>query len=190
MYGHQWASYQIPIIAGCACPRMSGAFSPPLWVSDPDKHHGTFVTHVPWCMPGSLTSRFLWRRLRGKRSRYSLHMRNPPFYVSGKRPIICYNAHCHDIWDIWKHKQHHYRLHIFPQRKKMGDSCETLWGETATILRKLQGKGSALYTPAWHIHGLVQDCSKKSIANAMALLWACTKPSIYVNRFDDLSAFW
>ena len=24
-------------------------------VSDPDMHHGTFVTHVPWCMLGSLT---------------------------------------------------------------------------------------------------------------------------------------
>ena len=23
-------------------------------VSDPDMHHGTCVTHVPWCMPGSL----------------------------------------------------------------------------------------------------------------------------------------
>ena len=24
-------------------------------VSDPDMHHGTWVTHVPWCMSGSLT---------------------------------------------------------------------------------------------------------------------------------------
>ena len=24
-------------------------------VSDPDMHHGTCVTHVPWCMQGSLT---------------------------------------------------------------------------------------------------------------------------------------
>ena len=24
-------------------------------VSDPSMHHGTCVTHVPWCMPGSLT---------------------------------------------------------------------------------------------------------------------------------------
>ena len=28
-------------------------------------HHGTCVTHVPWCMPGSLTSGFLWKRRRG-----------------------------------------------------------------------------------------------------------------------------
>ena len=44
-------------------------FSPPPRVSDPDMHHGTCVTHVPWCMPGSLTSGFLWSRWRGKRTR-------------------------------------------------------------------------------------------------------------------------
>ena len=36
-------------------PGMSGTFSPLLRVNDPDMHHGTCVTHVPWCMPGSLT---------------------------------------------------------------------------------------------------------------------------------------
>ena len=28
-------------------------------------HHGTCATHVPWCMPGSLTSGFVWSRWRG-----------------------------------------------------------------------------------------------------------------------------
>ena len=48
-------------------------------VSDTSMHHSTCVTHVhvgianPW-----------WR---GKRSRHSLLMRNPQFYVSVKRPI-------------------------------------------------------------------------------------------------------
>ena len=68
-------------------PGMPGTFSPPPRVSDPDMHHGTFVSHVPWCMPGSLTSGFLWSRWRGKRSRHSRRMRNPQFYVSGKRPM-------------------------------------------------------------------------------------------------------
>ena len=45
-------------------------------------HHSTCVTHVPWCMSGSLT-----RSGGGKRSRHSWRMRNPQFYVSGKRPI-------------------------------------------------------------------------------------------------------
>ena len=51
-------------------------------VSDPGMHHGMCVTHVPWCMSGSLDLR--WR---GKRSRHSWRMRNPQFYVSRKRPM-------------------------------------------------------------------------------------------------------
>ena len=47
---------------------MPGPFSRPPWIGDPDMHRGTCVTHVPSCMPGSLTSGFLWSRWRGKRS--------------------------------------------------------------------------------------------------------------------------
>ena len=68
-------------------PGMLGTFSPPPRVSDPDRHHGTCVTHAPWCVPGSLISGFLWSRWRGKRSRHSRHMRNPQFCVSSKRPM-------------------------------------------------------------------------------------------------------
>ena len=68
-------------------PGISATFSPPPWVSDPDMHQGTCVTHVLCCMPGSLTSGFLWNRWRGKRSRHSRRLRNPRFYVSGKRSI-------------------------------------------------------------------------------------------------------
>ena len=56
-----WASYQICKFAGCACAGNAGNVSPrrrsqrkPL-VSDPGMHHGTCVTHVPWCMSGSHT---------------------------------------------------------------------------------------------------------------------------------------
>ena len=79
----QWASCQILKIAGCAC----AGNAPPLRVSDPDMHHGTCVTHVPWCMSGSLTSGFLWIRWWGKRSRHSRCMHIPQFYVSGKRTM-------------------------------------------------------------------------------------------------------
>ena len=68
-------------------PVMPGTFPPPPRVTDPDMHHGTWVTHVPWCMPGSLTSGFLWSRWSGKRDRHSRRMRNPQCYVSGKRPM-------------------------------------------------------------------------------------------------------
>ena len=40
-----WASYQIRKIAGSACTGNAGNISPP----------GRCVTHVPWCMSGSLT---------------------------------------------------------------------------------------------------------------------------------------
>ena len=49
-------------------PGMPGTFTPPPRVSDPAMHHVTYVTHVPWCTPGSLTSAFLWSRWRGKLS--------------------------------------------------------------------------------------------------------------------------
>ena len=45
-------------------PWIPGTFSPPPRVNDPDMHHGTCMTHVPWCMPGSLTSGFLLSRCR------------------------------------------------------------------------------------------------------------------------------
>ena len=55
------------------------------------RHRGlaipTCVTHVPWCMTGSLINGFLWGPRRGKRSRHSRRMHNTLFYVSGKRPI-------------------------------------------------------------------------------------------------------
>ena len=52
-------------------PGMSGTFSQPPRVSDPNMNRGTCLTHVPWCMPGALTGRFFGSRWRGKRSRHS-----------------------------------------------------------------------------------------------------------------------
>ena len=66
---------------------MPGTFSPPPRISDPDMHHGKCVTHVLWCMPGSLTRGFLRGRWRGKRSRHCRRLCNPQSSVSGKRPI-------------------------------------------------------------------------------------------------------
>ena len=68
-------------------PGIPGTFSPSPRVSNPDMHHGTCVTHVPRCVPGSLTSGTLWCRWRGKLYRHTGRMRNPQFYVSGKRPM-------------------------------------------------------------------------------------------------------
>ena len=79
---------------------MPGTFSPPSRVSDPNMHHGTCVTHVPWCMPGSLSSGFIWSRWRGKRSQHSRCIRTPQFYASGKRPmaIMLKTEQC--LWNV------------------------------------------------------------------------------------------
>ena len=63
-------------------------FSLPPRVCDPGMHHGTSMKHMPCCMLGSLSCGFLWSRCRGKRSRHPRSMRNPQFYVSGKRPMV------------------------------------------------------------------------------------------------------
>ena len=79
-----WASCQIRKLRDVHAPGMPGTFS----VCNPDMHHGTCLTHVPRCMPVSLTSGILWSRLLGKRSQHSRPMRNPQLYVSGKRPMM------------------------------------------------------------------------------------------------------
>ena len=65
---------------------MPGTFSLLPRVYDPGMHHGTCVTHVPWYLPGLLTTGFIWSWWHGKRSRYS--RRNAQCYVSGKRPHV------------------------------------------------------------------------------------------------------
>ena len=92
-----WASCQVRKIAGAHAPKMSGAFSPPSRISDPDMHHGTCVMHVPWWMPKSLTSGFLWNRQRRETFRHSQRMHNPEFFVSGKRPMDT------DNWKLLSH---------------------------------------------------------------------------------------
>ena len=83
---------QIRKIAGCTW--VENLFLPPL-VSNPDMRHVTCVTHVPWCMLGSLTSGFLWSQWRWKRSRHFMWKCNPQFtcLVRGPQKI--------SIWSIF-----------------------------------------------------------------------------------------
>ena len=99
----QWASCQIRKIAVAHAPGMPGTFSPSPQVSDPDMHHGTCVTHVPWCMPGSLYSSFLWNWRRGKTF---------PAFPAHAQPVflrIWQEAHCTVLQDDyqphWAHKR-------------------------------------------------------------------------------------
>ena len=81
-----WNSCRMRKLRVVHAPGMPGTFYPPPRVSDTDMHHGTWVTHVPWCIPGSLASGFPWSQWRGKRPRHSRRMRNPQFYVSVRGP--------------------------------------------------------------------------------------------------------
>ena len=76
---------------------FSFSFSSNVWIFP---FVGHSVPTLPSCMPGSLTSGFLWNQWRGKRSRHSRRMRNPQFYVSGKRPMYLYPViiKCNGQW--------------------------------------------------------------------------------------------
>ena len=51
---------------GCACAGNAGNVFP-VTAGKRSRHASRHVlTHVPWCMPGSLTSSFLWNRRRGE----------------------------------------------------------------------------------------------------------------------------
>ena len=55
---HVWASHQIRQIAICACTGKTFSrhqLQRKQLVSDPGIHYGTCVSHMPWCMSGSLT---------------------------------------------------------------------------------------------------------------------------------------
>ena len=87
-------------------PGMRGTFSLPPRVSDPDMYHGTRIRHMPWCMPGSLTSGFLWSRWWKKRSQHPRRMHNPQFYVSSKKTIVYNGKRCsskHRNEQLWWH---------------------------------------------------------------------------------------
>ena len=80
-----WSLARYVILRVAHAPGIPGTFSPPPRVSDPDMHHGTCMTHLPWCIPGSLISGFLWSRWRGKRSQHSgaCAIRNFTYLVKG-----------------------------------------------------------------------------------------------------------
>ena len=104
-----FASSSYPIIQWCysygppaRCVKLRVAHAPGMpQVSNPDMHHCTCVTHVPWCMPGLLTSGLLWSRWRGKCSQRSRRMRNPQFYIPGKRPIEVSRSHGIELTPVY-----------------------------------------------------------------------------------------
>ena len=86
----QWTSYQIRKIAGCTCARNAGNVSPPPRVSDPDMQHGTCITHVPWCMLGQGSHKYLRKKF------HDFSMTSPgqnPNFQTKKIPTFVFAAH-------------------------------------------------------------------------------------------------
>ena len=78
-----WVSYQIRKIAGCACAGNAGHVFPHRRLQWKSRHASRHVRHARAVMHVGIA----YPRCRGKHSRHSRLMRNPQFYVSGKRPI-------------------------------------------------------------------------------------------------------
>ena len=82
-----WASCQIWKIAGCACAGNAGNVFPPPTSKETttkrSRHASRHVRHARAVMHVGIAK----PRWRGKRSWHSRCIRNPQFYVSGKRPI-------------------------------------------------------------------------------------------------------
>ena len=124
-------------------------------------HHGTYVTHEPWCMPGSLTSGFLWSWWQGKRSRHSGCMRNPQLYVSGKRPIAYNKAQHNKIALIYLKDTPHllyWSLVICPTSLLVFLSSFTL--EKPNITRSLWCKHTSMVSVYWCRNGCWDLASK------------------------------
>ena len=82
LYPWPWASYKIRKTVSCVCAGNSGNVFPATAGYRSRHAYGTYVMHVPWCIPGSLTSSFLWSRWQEIRARHSRRMHNPQLYVS------------------------------------------------------------------------------------------------------------
>ena len=84
-----WASYPIRKIAGCACAGNAGNIFPATDFKGnrllASRHASRHARHARAVMHVGIANPRWW----GKRSRQSRRMRNPQFYVSGKRPIGC-----------------------------------------------------------------------------------------------------
>ena len=102
---HAWASCQMRKKRVSHAAGMLGPFSPPPRVSDSDMHHGTCWTHVPWGIPGSLTSGFLWNQWRGNvpgipggcaTRNFTYLVRGPLGHGAGLS-AVCATKHAHDV---------------------------------------------------------------------------------------------
>ena len=93
-----WASYQIGKSAACACPGNAGNVFPPPTSKETagqrSRHASRLVRDARAVMHVGIAN----PRWRGKRSRHFRRMRNPQFYVTGKRPMGEWLARWPPLW--------------------------------------------------------------------------------------------
>ena len=141
-----------------------GTFSPTPRVSDLNMHHGTCVTHLPWCMQGLPTSGFLWSQWRGKRSRHSRCMHSLQFYVSGKRPMCQWSTLSSMCNSIGSKQQ---------QNTTNCDQCAYFLGCSVRSLRHLQTEVPRIRMPVvttkcrWRHFCFTFDCVVQSIPETL-----------------------
>ena len=159
-------------------------------VSDPNMQHGTRVTHVSWCMPGSPTSDFLWSQWRGKRSRHSRRIRNPQFYVSYKRPMR--QASCLLYPSLTTRVLYIRYLHILPIIKENKTMVLLALGPDSLvrIYKECYCCGKAK-PPIKKEHDdfptfLSLACSQQIGANVSV----CAGPEFSCSQYADLKPFW
>ena len=141
-------------------------------------HYGTCVTHVPWCMPGSLTSGFLWNWRRGETF---------PAFPAHAQPACSKSAGIYVSRTKIQPAPTKSQANTIQQTTTEHDKARS-WGLYFVLL--LNDNQCLSPYQFWlnneckaadqnHIDGLVQD-RWNSIANTLELLQSCTKPSIWI----------
>ena len=115
---HVWASCQIHTICPAHALGMPGTFSTPPRVNDPDMYQATCVTHVSWCMMGSLTTGFLRSRWWRKRSRHPRRFCNPQFWVPG---------HIDPYWSLFMYLLYIISVCLYVMQNIPGIWCLPFW---------------------------------------------------------------
>ena len=144
-------------------------------VSDPGMHHGTCLTHVPWCLSGSLT--------RGGGKTF------PTFPAHAQPAIlpICQEAHgsnavveCSTICDEWEVRK------IYTKRKIDWMIDWRIAGDTSPYSDRPGSWGySAYWTPVYHIN-MVGENDKATEYPGETALNQC----VYNTTCIDLHIYW
>ena len=134
-------------------PGIPGTFSPPRLqrkplVSDPSMHHSTCVTHVPWCMSGSLTHGG-WEKVPGACAtlNFAYLLRGPlskPIVIQFRRGINAYQD-----WNSTVNTMNVYSLISFPD-----ELCAKSYSRNVIVWRSVlrESNYGGIMAPIYHMN--------------------------------------